>query len=149
MSSVNELVKESILAFPFIHSARSTALRYILCSVDSDYAWDENGEVVYNGEPLELWSPELEVIRNRERDEIAFSAATPEILVTFKESDEEIMAHCSRVVSEISSRMFWMEPFKVVYPPAADSLVMNIPDNATTEWKVACHEMRIMTQTDY
>lgn len=146
MTSVNELVRQSILTFPSLHQSRSNVLHHALCVLGSGYEWDENGEAFADYDLPLLWTPELQQANNDHRDMTTYRSLDAEFLAEFHELDKQKMATCKKVVSEIEERILLVEPLPFIYPQCEGSLLMSIPDNATEEWLAACEEARALVE---
>lgn len=142
MSSVEELVRTSILTFPTLFTNRTAVLHHALCVIGNGYKWNEKGEVVTDfSRPTSLWNKDAELA---ELDaDLKARIADERIRELISEGMRENINAAAAVVEEIETRVHVRTVLEKIYPQSKDyALLMNIPENVTPDWKAACDEMR-------
>lgn len=147
MGTVNEIVREAIVAYPRIFSNRFEVLHHVLAVIGNGYEWDETKGDIYN-----VWRDEREFYVPRTREEISaeiyqHSTPRPEVIHIFEETIDKLLEtenELQAIMDEVDTRMFDMsipEDFSA-YPQSGYGFIMCIPDNATDDWREACEEMK-------
>jgi hypothetical protein len=141
MSSVEEFVRTSILAYPSIFTSRTNVLHHVLCVIGNGYKWSTDGTVVSNtGESIAPWDLETAT----KRMETYLEDNLPSDLRDLIRPDMmKGVAEEAKIVAEVDNLMYLRTPVEHFYPQSKDyALLMNIPENVTPDWKAACDEMR-------
>lgn len=140
MSTVNELSRMTILAYPDFVKSRADVLALALCVPSNGYKWNDKGEVE-GTMPMEPWTPEtmIDTYKNLLPDEEAYAEAVRNGLgAVFQKT----IASCSGIVDNIDVLMDAMPELAGLYPQNDLALIMNAPENITPEWQEAVNEMQ-------
>lgn len=139
MSTVNDIVRQSILAYPVLFGSRTEVLHHVLCVLGAGYVWDENGEIVSTTGVSEHWTPEREDAAWAENATFNPGRFVLKVFADLCEDNKKI---ASERVANVDTLMHKVEAIDEMYPQSDMVPLMNVPGNATKEWLIACSEMR-------
>lgn len=145
MNSVDKFVRTTILTFPSQFSNRTEVLHHALCVIGNGYKWNDKGTVTnISRHPSSLWNKEEKLAELEAEKNIKYAS---QIVKHFALADlrREFKA-CSKIVSEIDSRIHERGRIKTFYPQSHYAMLMNAPANATEDWKEACEEMTALAK---
>lgn len=143
MSSVDEFVRTSILAYPTLYKSRTEVLHHALCVIGNGYMWGEQGIIITSTyeAPKRPWTEE-DAFADME-SYLESSIGSPDIRDMVRPAFVEDIKNCTKIVAEIDTRMHLRTPIKSFYPQSVDyALIHNAPENITDDWAEACVEMR-------
>jgi hypothetical protein len=151
MSSVDELVRTSILAYPTLYSNRTEVLHFVLCVIGNGYEWVDGKPVRIMPEPRdsEVWTREIHKARFAGRfDNQGYDDFVLELM---HEHDEKLADKYEAIVNDIDARIHLRVPMNGIeenakerfYPQSNHALLTSIPSDVTAEWAEACDEMRV------
>lgn len=141
MVSVNEFVEASIAAHPTMFTNRTEVLHFVLCVNGNGYDWGENGEPVYFFEDEHAFNRDAYVEREMSNLRKTLSADTLEVFRRMVELD---VAELEQIVAEAAQRATMRGEIKRgdVYQQTEYALLAKMPENATSDWREACDEIR-------
>jgi hypothetical protein len=143
MTSVDDFVRLYILTYPTQFSNRTEVLHHALCVIGNGCNWDKTGTLVSATRfPMSPWNREEKLAELETEKNIRYASPITKHLA-LKELRREFNT-CSKVVSEIDTRVHAQGRIKNFHKQSDYALLMNIPSNVTADWKEACNEMKGM-----
>lgn len=140
MSSVDNFVRDSILSYPVLMPNRTAVLHHVFCVLGNGYKWSNEGTVVSDcpDEQKKHWNKDDELIRIEEE----LKQVGPSIRPYLRKGMMEDYQLELEVIENIEQRIKDTPPIVDIYPQHEYSLLLNIPENVTADWKAAADEAR-------
>lgn len=139
MNTVDGFIRNQILNYPLLFPNRTAVLEHVFCVIGNGYMWSIDGNIVRNDdyEPTP-WDKDDQLVRIEE-DLEAYSEELRELL------RPGLMAGYLdelETVENVDERVKLAPAIANIYPQSDYALLMNIPENATPEWRAAADETR-------
>lgn len=140
MTVVDDLVKDSLLAYPSLHKSRADVLHHVLCVIGNGYTWKNGTLVPVFEEEYRVWTAEGEAARFYELGDKLGKSSYNEHWAQFI---KETVAEYQQIVDTVDERIHdWTYDGEGIYPQSDYALIMNVPEDVNPEWNEDLEKMR-------